>query len=315
MATTEEQNEQVYQGIVAVAAHCDGARSLDYVGFDGQDTHYGRRVASVPFSAWTDDVKAECARIANKYREQILRYTGTDVSTLDVVKEAVSRSTNHAARNDARAYEKRAKHLAARTIDVADGRLGIRWASGDPDFSTFLPLVQALPGRRWDANRRVNVVDASPQVEVFVNEHDFTISPAAQALLTATPVTPAAPKVDYQIWLGTDGRIVIKTALTAPGQPASDAVRALPGRAFVRSLYANSANPSPQVLAFARTFKLNVSPEAVKVCEAAGAALGATDASGLAQADIATVLNAVSRCGKPENLPAAFVLMLAEILP
>src|SRR5215472_5798623 len=111
-----------------------------------------------------------------------------------------------------------------------------------------------------------------------------------------------------------DGRIIIKTNLTAPGQPAADAVRDLPGRSFVRSLYANSANPTPDVLAFATRFGLVVAPEARAACEAAQAVLVAQDASALAQADLDTVMNAVSRCGSPEDLPASFVMMLNEIL-
>ena len=92
-------------------------------------------------------------------------------------------------------------------------------------------------------------------------------------------------------------------------------MRDLPGRSFDRGLYANTANATPQVLAFAARFNLNVHPDAVAACEAAGAALVASDASGLSQADVDTVMNTVSRCGKPEDLPAAFVMMLKEILP
>lgn len=329
MATADTEYEQVYLLITEIAARCDGARSLDYKGFDGQDTHFGRRVASVPFSQWTDDVRWECARLANKYREQGLAYTGIDASTLQVVKDAVASglSTNHTARNEARAYEKRAKHLAARQIGVvrnAKGEkvLGIRWANGDPDFGVFLKLVQGLPGRVWNPNTKTNEVPYSPQVDAFINEHDFTLTENGQAFVEATRATQAAapesipqPTVNYEVWLGSDGRVVVKTNLTAPGQPAADAVRMLPGRSFNRALYANTANATPQVLAFARQFNLQVQPEAVRACEAAGAALEATNTSDLAQADIATVMNAVSRCGKPEDLPAAFVMMLQEILP
>src|SRR5215469_12579642 len=124
---------------------------------------------------------------------------------------------------------------------------------------------------------------------------------------------PVAHEAPAEVTL-VDGRIIIKTNLTAPGQPAADAVRDLPGRSFVRSLYANSANPTPDVLAFATRFGLVVAPEARAACEAAQAVLVAQDASALAQADLDTVMNAVSRCGSPEDLPASFVMMLNEIL-
>src|SRR5215472_13118029 len=125
-STTEEQYELVYQGIVAVAARCDGAQTQDRVGFNGQDTHFGRRIASVPFDQWTEDVKAEAARIANTYQVQILSYTGIDVSDLQVVRDALGAGTNHIARDDARGYERRAKgadKVALRRIDAVGDRL------------------------------------------------------------------------------------------------------------------------------------------------------------------------------------------------
>jgi hypothetical protein len=321
--TPEEQYELVYGSILDVAGNCDGAVDRDGVGFNGVDTKFGRRIASVPRSQWTPDVMLEACKIILKYRDQVLARTGVDVGTLSVVREAQDNGTNYAARNQARTYEKRAKHLAARQIGVVRNQkgqrvLGIRWANGDPDFDSFLKLVRDLPGRTWNGETKTNEVPYSPQVETFIEEWDFTVTEAGQAFiqaaLTVAPVAPA-PQVSYEITLGVDGRVVIKTNLTAPGQPAADAVRSLPGRSFNRSLYANTANAHPQVLAFARTFNLNVHPDAVRACEAAGAALQAADASGLAQTDIDMVMNTVSRCNGPEELPAVFVMMLKEILP
>lgn len=307
---TQAQYELVYQGIVEVARRCDGAQSLDGVGFNGQDTHFGRRIAAVPFAQWTEDVKAEAARISNTYKVQIQTYTGVDVGTLPVVQEALGRTTNHKARNDARAYENRAKHLAGRTIDVVDGRLGIRWANGDPDFSAFLKLAQALPGRRWDGARKVNVVDASPQVETFINEHDFTITEAAQALL-AQPAP--APKVDYQVTLDPEARR--KVIIRVSYNPALvEDIKVLPGRSWDAPTKSNRADAHPAVLALAGKWGLNVHPDAKAACEAAQDALAARQASDLSGDDVATVLAAVSGTNRPEDLPAVFVEMLRGVL-
>lgn len=318
---TPAEQDGIHAVIVALAGHCDGARERDFVGFNGVDTHFGRRVAGVPRKQWTPEIWAECAHIVLKYRQQGITYTGIDVGTFQAVKDAQDVGTNHTARRQAHAFEKRAKHLDARQIGVVRNQkgqrvLGIRWASGDPDFDAFLGLVKALPGRSWNGATKTNEVPYSPQVDAFINEWDFTVTDAAQALIAEAAQAPApAPQVNYEIWLGQDGRVRIKTNLTAPGQPAANAVRDLPGRSFDRGLYANAANATPQVLAFARTFGLQVHPDAVRACEAAGAALVATDGAGLSQTDLATVLNTVSRTGKPEDLPEAFVLMLKEILP
>lgn len=323
--TTDQQFELVYDGIVAVAARCDGAQSLDMKGFDGTDTHFGRRIASVPFAQWTQEVKEEAARISNKYREQILRYTGTDVSTLPVVKDLLGKGTIYKARNDARAYEKRAKHLAARVIDAAKNDrgqpvLGIRWANGDPDFSIFLKLVQALPGRRWNPSAKVNEVPASPEVRVFIDEHDFTLTPAAEALLVAAeaPQAPApAPETAAQakadIWLAEQGNRVV---IQVPYNPLLvEDLQQLPGRSYDRPKKLNTANANPAVLALATKWNLVVAPAAREACEAAQRALETASADDLDAEDLSTVLTVVSRTGSPGELPPVFVALLNEILP
>lgn len=320
--TPAEQYELVYQAIKEIAVRCDGAQSLDGMGFNGVDTKFGRRIASVPKSEWTPEVDLEAAHIVLKYREQVLTWTDgrIDVGTLSVVRDAQDNGTNYAARNQARTYEKRAKHLAARQIGVVRNRkgekvLGIRWANGDPDFSTFLGLVKALPGRTWNGDTKTNEVSYSPQVDQFIDDHDFTVTESAQAFIADTlTADTVAPPVHYEITLGADGKVYIKTELTAPGKPAADAVKALPGRGFDRASYSNYANPHPAVLAFAKQFGLNVSPDAVKACEAAQAALEARQVGGLNDSDIKVVMQEVSRCGKPQDLPPVFVAMFKEMM-
>ena len=310
--TPEQEYEKVYEGIVAVAVRCDGAQSKDFVGFDGTDTHYGRRVASVPFAQWTPEVREECARISNKYQKQILAHTGIDVTTLQVVRDALGKGTIYKARNDARRYEKLAAALKDRKIDAVGDKLGIFYGKKDPDFKPLLAACQALPGRKFDWDRKCNTVPVSDAVEAFVQEWDFPITDAARALLEA-PQAPAP--IEYQITLEDSGRrVFIKTNLTAPGQAAAEAVKQLPGRSFDRTRYGNTADASPAVVAFAATYGLNITPEAKAKCEAAQAALRATDASKLDASDWATVAAHVSSLGSPEELPAVFVNRIEELL-
>jgi hypothetical protein len=321
--TPAEQHELVREAIVEVAVRCDGAQSLDGQGFSGVDTKFGRRIAAVPYAQWTEDVKAEAAKIILKYRQQVLAWTEgrIDVGTLSVVKDAQDNGTNYQGRNDALNYSKRAKHLDARQIGVvrnARGQrvLGIRWANGDPDFSTFLGLVKALPGRFWNGATKTNEVPFSPQIAEFIDEWDFTVTEAGQAFIadSLTADTVAAPPINYEVTLGVDGKIYIKTGLTAPGMPACDAVKALPGRGFDRASYSNYANPHPKVLAFARQFGLNITPDAVTACEAAQAALEARVSTGLNEEDVNIILQDVSRCGRPQDLPPVFVTMFKEMM-
>jgi hypothetical protein len=321
-ATPAEQHELVREAIVEVASRCDGAQSLDGKGFSGVDTKFGKRIAAVPFAQWTPEVQLEANKIILKYREQVLNWTDgrIDVGTLSVVKDAQDYGTNYKGRNDALGYEKRAKHLAARQIGVvrnAKGQrvLGIRWANGDPDFSTFLGLVKALPGRTWNGATKTNEVPFTPQVAVFIDEWDFTVTESGQAFITDTlTADTVAPEVHYEITVDEGSRLFIKTDKTAPGKPGNSAVMALPGRAFDRVRYGNTVNVSPQVLIFARDHGITIHPDAVKLCEAAQAALGAQSPALLGQADLDTILNTVSRAASPEDLPAVFVAMLSDLL-
>jgi hypothetical protein len=313
--TPEQEYELVYQGIVAVAAHCDGAQSLDYMGFDGQDTHYGRRVAAATFDAWTPDVRQECARIANKYQKQILRWTGIDVTTLQVVRDALGKDTNRAARDMARTYERRAQgasEMSKRRVQVENGKLTVSWASrgpgskGDPDFFALVDLVKKLPGRFW--NGHSNEVSVSAELEVFINEWDFTVSPEAEAILSQ----PVAPHFDVDVHPNGE-QIVIDTQLTAY-EPGLSMVKALPGRAFNPANRTNHAAINPAVIPFAQRLGLSISPEALQACQNAEAALRATETRKLAEGDIKTVMAHVSRAEGPQDLPPAFIEMLRPVL-
>jgi hypothetical protein len=310
MATTD-QNELVYQGITAVAARCDGAQTPDGVGFNGQDTHFGRRIASVPFDQWTDDVKAEAARIANTYQGQILDYTGIDVSELDVVRDAQDRGTNHIARDDARMYERRAKgadKVAERLIDAVGAELSIGYAKKDPDFGALLDACKALPGRHFDWDRKANLVPVSDAVTDFILEWDFPVTEAAQALLAAGP----APTPDNVILAANGQKVIIDTPYNAE---LVDAIRSLPGRSWDGAKKINTADVHPAVVKLVDRFHLSIHPDARAACENAQAALDAAEANALVEGDRRTVMAHVSRQKDPGDLPPVFIDMLAHVLP
>lgn len=309
MATTEEQYELVYQGICAVASHCDGAQSSDGVGFNGQDTHFGRRIASVPFSEWTEDVKAEAARIALTYKVQIEGYTGVDMGTLDVVRDAQDNGTNHMARDDARGYERRAKgaaQMAERKIDALGNQLSIHYAKKDPDFGALLDACKALPGRTFDWDRKCNVVPVSDAVADFVLTWDFPLTEAAQQLLAAGP-----PEF-YNVTLADNGqKVIIDTPYNAS---LVSRIQALPGRSYVGGSI-NHADVHPDVIGMVIEYGLKIHPDARAACEHAQDALDAAAADALVEEDRRVVMAHVSRQKDPGALPPVFVDMLAHVLP
>jgi hypothetical protein len=314
MATTQEQYEIVYQGICAVAAHCDGAQTQDRVGFNGQDTHFGRRIASVPSSEWTQDVYEEAARIALTYRVQILEYTGIDMGELQVVKDAQDHGTNHIARDDARGYERRSKGanaMAERKVDVHTYKgkvgLGIWYAKKDPDFGALLDVFKGLraQGRQFDWDSSCNWMPVGEAVEDFILEWDFPVTEAAQALLAQGPAE------FFNITLLNDEKVVIDTPYDAD---LVDAIRSLPGRAYDAGSI-NHADVHPAIVTFADRHNLTIHPDARAACEGAQAALEAADARALVEGDRRTVMAHVSRQKDPGALPPVFLSMLADVLP
>lgn len=296
--TSEEQYALVYQGIQAIARNCDGAQTADGVGFNGQDTHFGRRIASVPFEEWTEDVKAEAARISRTYRTQIETYTGIDVAALPVV-QAASEYTNHVARDDARKYERQGEKQH-RQAKLVDGRIRFTWSAKDPDcFGVLLSEVRSLPGRRWDGS--CNEVSFTAEAVDFIERHaiaadfDLTVAKAEAALVAAEEA------VKPHLTLEGD-----RIRISFPYDPTMVAeVRNLPGRKYDFGSKTNTVFIDPEVLAFADRHGLRVSPEVVEAVEAHTAAQGAAITK-------AQIMASVSRAARPEDLPADFLALLKE---
>lgn len=72
----------LYRAVSALAARCDGAKTLDGVGFNGQDTKFGHRVTNMGISNWTFEIACEVSRMLPTYRKQ-LATMGINLDFLD----------------------------------------------------------------------------------------------------------------------------------------------------------------------------------------------------------------------------------------
>lgn len=314
-ATPDEQYAVAFAGIQEVAARCDGARSLDLKGFDGQDTHYGRRIAAVPFERLTEDDKAEIARIALKYRQQILAYTGNDMSTLDVVLDAQGAGTNHTSRQNARRYEKLSAVQAARKVTLlTSGKVGVSWASkGDPDFSALVEAARKLPGREYNRATTTNEVDATPELLAFANEWDLEVPADVIAAVEARKAAVVAAPQVFNIGLlkGSNGtRLWIKADYNADRVAEA---RNLPGRRWNGGDKLDEVDAHPAVLAFAERWNLAISPKAQAAINDAGEEAldaAAPDATETRKLNTEGVLALASRAGSVTELPAEFVALV-----
>lgn len=312
----EEEARLVHKGIQEVAARCNGAVTLDYKGFDGQDTHYGRRIASVPFETLTADDREEEARIANKYREQILTYTGVDVRDFSVVLDAKEASTNHASRDNARRYEKQA--TMGTHVTLVGNEIVFKFAY-NPDLSNALKAAAGGRGQlRWneagDKTWRIPTALVTPALAIEVKQPHWNLrtAPDAWAILSAAqdaPVAPAAaPVADTrpQVALDRDGRLVVSQHVTADAEVRRQVI-ALPGRRWNGTNNVVPATAEAKAL-FAR-LGLVLTDNAIAALASVGETLADEPPATLNRAGL---MSLASRAGSVDDLPEAFVALIQQ---
>lgn len=306
----EEQYALVYAGIAAVASNCDGAVTEDGVGFNGQDTKFGKRIAAVPFEAWTDDVKLEAARIANTYQKQILSYLGVEIQLLPVVREAMGKDTNRQARDDARDFERRAFHA---TVSDDGAALEFRFKyspvlSDELKAHTQGARWEPLPIKAWS----VPIARQLPGFVAWVRDPHlkFRISPEAQAVLDQIATT-TVEQVRAVVESKPQGYMISDEAVFQLGgirnfNEAKDAVKSAGARyePSDKTWRVRVTSPkAPAVVAAAKKVGLNVAKEV-------DVAVGAGQQAAGVKLDRGAVLVGASRCSRPGEVTPEFLALV-----
>ncbi|MHB1509144.1 MAG: SNF2-related protein [Acidimicrobiales bacterium] len=191
----------VHEAISAIAARCDGAQAPDGVGFDGSDTHFGRRVASIPVEQWTPEIAQACYElVVHKYRTQAESY-GIVVANLhdpgfyDLDPSAARRHAREISSARESLIDVEAEFLTVHTAKV-------NWA--------VLDIVRAQPGRRFDSENKRWLVPVSPRAVRALLEmagtYDIEVSAEARALVAQTGTEADEEVNDRRITLLDDGR-------------------------------------------------------------------------------------------------------------
>lgn len=313
-----EQYHQVHTAIQAIASHCDGARTKDNVGFDGTDTKYGRRIASVSFEELTSDDRQEEARIIQKYRSQAEAYTGIDVTQLQVVQDAQEYGTNHNSRQHARDIERRARNADKKDDRKAtllpNGKVALAWVKGDPDFGALLDGVKQLPGRSFNWNTKENEVPLSDALVAFCDEWDINLpadildrlGAAKQAEAERVHITLEGGQILLRSTKDEAFRL-IPTERPYGGVSTKDAFKAYGFRwnGEVWSLPLSSLSAELFDIALAADFKVSA--------DVRNAVSGAQEARQEAETT-AALLSRASRAKSLDELPETFLAQVAEVL-
>lgn len=245
--TQEAEELLVYNAICAIAAVCDGAISQDGVGFNGSDTKFGRRIATVAFEDWTADIRNEAARIlGNTYRVQAQTLTGIDARELQVVRDAAEVYTNHAARDQARQIERARNAASERFITKAGSALKFVFP-----FDAKLKDELKSYGAKWDGGGKawwITTDQVNSNIVGFAITNGFSYNDEVDTILEAgaTVTAPDPLKNGFQI----QGDHLIVTLVAKLGGSSFDEYRSLDGYSWIRGSQESTVDATSRNLAW-----------------------------------------------------------------
>lgn len=136
----------IQEAVQAIAGVCDGAVEEDGVGFNGTDSHFGKALASSP--NWTPKMEWAAWHMMIKYRRQL---TGHNID-FDNIPKPPDPETLPPPPDDP-------KTITVETIDAEPFGPDVPLAAiRSPYDADLVALMRDLPGRRWIADRKLNVV-------------------------------------------------------------------------------------------------------------------------------------------------------------
>jgi hypothetical protein len=167
--------DAVREAMFALSAHCDGAQKKDFVGFDGVDSPFGNRFAALRDQDITVDMLAVARDLLPKYRRQVERYTGIDVTTIPEVegrKDAAVRQEARVAlqksdvsvevRNGTIVFEGKGTYANKDSIKAA----GARWIGGAWQAQTMTQaLADLITEKGFRASAAVQTLVTNPVAE------------------------------------------------------------------------------------------------------------------------------------------------------
>lgn len=223
----------------------DLATERNGVGFNGQDSKFGHRIAALPPVDWTLGQAVEVREMLVKYRKQLLGY-GIDEQALPKVEGEKDADARQAAR---------------RAVQAKNNGPHIKVSGGVVSVLNSFSVKDALKrvGFRWDGVNKawfaeLNAATAKVLTDLGVDLGDFAGLVAAAA---------AAPVVqDTRTHITFDAQRDLISVDTPYGTVPLDVIRALPGRVWDGKNKVNTCYPEPAVLDMAAEYGLNVSEEA-----------------------------------------------------
>jgi superfamily II DNA or RNA helicase len=182
--------ETLQECVRFLAGRCDGAATLDSVGFNAADTRYGKTLALVNCGDWNLADEIEAYDMLRKYKVQ-LSSAGIDFDAIAAPTEAdryEGQGYAPMSTDILRKYEER----ASRKVDF-DGKTFVVSFKYDADL---VALVKQFPSRRFDSvKKNWAVANSADNVAMMrrLQSSGFVLSEAAQNAFDTLCTTGSAP--------------------------------------------------------------------------------------------------------------------------
>ena len=239
-------NTALHDAVRSIASRCDGAHTLDGVGFNGHDALFGARVAwhTTP-DTWSDEMSSEVHRMLRTYKVQLGKY-GVEYDALPEP-FVLADSTVHAARDEARAAERKSKRGIKVYFD------GVTFAVKGRGTYDVKDTIKSF-GARWDGEAKAWAfdLDQASAVLALVQAVDWLgIDESAETALGGVEAAkPEVTSVKVAKVIKHKVALVWKNVTDADFNMLLAEVRDLPGREYLSSKKANVVDLTREVLDF-----------------------------------------------------------------
>lgn len=189
----------------------DLAQYENGVGYSSADGHFGHALAVLPVAEWTPEITRDAWEMLRRYKTQLSEH-GIDVSEIEepptyadryrTVDSEYASYTTTRGRMAARSQARELVAAQARRIRHAEGADGAELVMESEYDAGLVAKIRSLPGRRWDARRKVNCFPTSSAAALvaFAEAEAFWVDETTRQLAEQEPIQPNAdPELNVAI--------------------------------------------------------------------------------------------------------------------
>lgn len=272
MTTTTDQHsyQPLHTAVSAIAAVCDGAITNDGMGFNGQDTKFGKRMSQTPVNEWSIDQAGDVYSILRTYRVQL---SGAGINFDDLVSPG-DEYDKRTSRDLARSQEQARKNqpyveMLGNTILV----LKSFTIKDDLKANGFAFDPRRVNSKAWEAPLNAQTAATVINLGVKLTDDQRTIF-ESQGEYTAPEIPAQAEVINIDVCRNHPPSLrrgVVGEHLTLSvecGTIPLAITRALPGRQWDHVNRCDHIDPNLKLYILAEEYGLNISDDAIKMIEA-----------------------------------------------